>query len=167
MTDENTITPPRKRGRPSNADLAARAAQAGGPVAPSAAPSATPVPPDASMPGKRGPKPGRRKKGMSAEDQSNLSRQIIGLHQIAAMATGIPELQVGEKEAELLASALANVSAEYGLSLSGKTGATLQLLGVAAMVYLPRLSALKARVAAKKAQGAALHAVKNDAPADA
>ena len=166
MTDENTITPPRKRGRPSNADLAARAAQGGGPVPPSAALSATPVP-DASLPGKRGPKPGRRKKGMSVEDQSNLSRQIIGLHQIAAMATGIPELQVGEKEAELLASALANVSAEYGLSLSGKTGATLQLLGVAAMIYLPRLSALKTRVAAKKAQGASLHAVKDDAPADA
>lgn len=159
MTDEkipdtsapSDITPPKKRGRPSNADLASRLGKS--PDTPKSVDDAKP------MPGKRGPKPGRRKKGMSDEDKGTLAKQVMGLHQIASMATGVPELAISEPEAALLASAIANVSVEYGLSMSGKTGALLQLLGVAAMVYLPRLGAVKQRAIAKKATKNTLHAV--------
>lgn len=163
MTDETQqpteSTAPRKRGRPSNADLAARAAAAGQTLGANPAPAAAKPVGDESLPGKRGPKPGRRKKGMTPEALENMAKQIQGLHHIASVATGLEELRINEMEAAMLSRALTGVSEEYGLSLSGKTGATLQLLGVMAMVYVPRLGAIKAKAAARKAQGAALHAV--------
>ena len=97
-------------------------------------------------------KPGRPKKGVSfsGDDLASMAKQVQGLHQIAALATGIPELVLQKEEAEMLGVAIARVCEEYGLSLSGKTGALLQLAAAGAMIYAPRLAAVAQRV--KQAQ---------------
>lgn len=108
---------------------------------------AAPVPP-ATAAKKRGRPPKRAV--YSDEAKSTLARQIIGLHLIASQATGIPELALSEPEAAMLAESVAAVSVEYGLSLSGKTGALIQLIAAAAMVYAPRFGAINKRVKQKK-----------------
>lgn len=102
-------------------------------------------PKDAAAPGaekKEGPKKTASRK---AEDTEALAHQLVGLHQFAALATGLPELVISEKEGQMLAKGINAVADEYGLSLSGKTGAALQFLAAAAMVYVPRGLAIKAR----------------------
>lgn len=91
-------------------------------------------------------KPKRRSK----IDASAVAKQIQGLHMLAAHATGLSELQISEGESVLLADAVVNMSSEYGLELSGKTGAALQLFAACAMVYLPRFSVINAKMKAKK-----------------
>lgn len=97
-------------------------------------------------------KPGRKPKKtvMDAAARSSLGKQIVGLHMVSAMAFSIPELVITEQEGELLANAIAAVSEEYGLSLTGKTGAALQLVGTGAMIYLPRFFAMQKRVNAAR-----------------
>lgn len=90
--------------------------------------------------------PKRRAKA-SGEKLAAMAKQIQGLHLFVAMGTGVPELQITEAEAGMLASAMSEVAAEYGLSVDGKTGAALQLFGAAAMVYAPRYLAFRKRVA--------------------
>lgn len=99
-------------------------------------------------------KPGRPRKSasLSSDDVLSLAKQVQGMHQLAALASGIPELIVDENEAVLLSGAIAKVSEEYGLSLTGKTGAMLQLLAAAGMIYAPRLVAVAKRVKAQKQQ---------------
>lgn len=113
--------------------------------------SGAPVSPAVSIPqGSDTPKakPGRKPKKVSISDadKTALGKQIVGLHLIASMTFGIPELVIQEQEGELLASAIVNVAEEYGLSLAGKTGAAIQLVGTAAMIYLPRYFAMQTRV---------------------
>jgi len=86
----------------------------------------------------------RTKKAVT--DPAQLGKQIKGLHAMAAIVTGIPELMIDEQEGELLANALNAVAEEYGLSISGKTGAAIQLFGACAMIYAPRLLLLKKRI---------------------
>lgn len=95
---------------------------------------------------KRGP--GRPRKSAPAFDVSAMAEQIKGLHLIAAMATNIPELVLDDKSAQMLAQGIGAVTKEYGLDLSGKTGAALQLFGAAAIIYVPRFIAMKKRVIA-------------------
>lgn len=108
-------------------------------------PAATTIPPGAD---KLKAKPGRKPKKVVVTDaeKTALGKQIVGLHLIASMTFGIPELVIQEAEGELLASAIVNVAEEYGLSLGGKTGAAIQLVGTAAMIYLPRYFAMQNRV---------------------
>lgn len=120
--------PKKRRGRPPK-----------NPGAPNAeAPGAAPKSPQVK-PGKRGPK-------MSAEQIGILARQLSGLHMAAAMVTKIGELRIGDDEARMLAFGISGVCEEYGLSLDGKTGAAVTLLGTAAMIYVPRFFAIQARV---------------------
>ena len=127
-------TPPVKRGR----------------GRPPKAESATPIPPGSSVPPKS--KPGR-KPSVKREplDIAALSQQIAGIHMLAAQITGIPEVQINEYEAQMLATSVVAVCNEYDLSLDGKTGAFLQLIASAAIVYLPRVSVIRARLAEKDA----------------
>lgn len=128
------FTPAKRRGRP-----------------PKNPPGETPTPVDgaSAAPAK---KRGRPPKAISHESRGMMARQLAGLHLIAAGALGIPELQLAESEAESLAQGIAAVCDEYGLSLSGKTGAALQLFAAAAMVYAPRFFAVKARIEKTKAE---------------
>lgn len=109
-----------------------------------------PVSPSDAAAAGSAPKParGRPKKGVtfSGDDVAAMAKQVQGLHQLAALATGIPELELQREEAEMLGVAIARVCEEYGLSLSGKTGALLQLAAAGAMIYAPRLSAVASRV---------------------
>lgn len=136
------VTAPTKRGRgrPSNASKAAAAAAGAG---------ATPV-------GESGPRPTKRgRKGAPSYDQAArlaLANQVKGLHELAAMGTGIPEFRLADQEAILLADAMANVSEQYGLSLSGKTGALVQMAAACAMIYAPRFAMVQQRVRATKAK---------------
>lgn len=88
-------------------------------------------------------------------------KQIAGLHAVAAHLTGIPELVISDQEGDLLASGLQAVAEEYGLELGGKTGAAIQLLSAAAVVYLPRFAAItqkqKAAQNERKNENAAPH----------
>ena len=120
--------------------------------------AASEIPSDAQPVAKRG-RPPSKSKGLSAEAQANLAKQIQGLHYIAASATGLGELQISDAEAAMLADGIAAVSREYGLSIDGKTGAALQLLAAAAIVYTPRLRAINARRAQPAVQdNGAVHA---------
>lgn len=111
---------------------------------------ATPVPVSAAAPSKRRGRPPKRTAAYSDEEKNSLARQITGLHLIAAKMTGIPEIEISPPEAVCLAEAVANVSSEYGLSMSGKTGAMVQLIATAAMIYAPRFGAIKKRINEKK-----------------
>lgn len=134
------VTPPKKRGRKSNAEREALAA-AGNPVSPSTS---------------SGAKRGRPRKGAVSIDSTALAKQLQGLHTLGAMLTGIPEMQILPEEAALLADAVKNVAEEYDLELSGKTGAAIQLLATAAMIYVPRLLQVRQR-AMQAAQQGAMH----------
>lgn len=174
MTDENKVpenltpetgaenqgvTPPKRRGRP--------------PKNPPADGDPSPVGSD-NVSAKRGPGRPSKKKGkvsFSGEDLDALAKQVMGLHQLASIATGIPELAISEQESKMLGGSLASVAEEYGLELSGKTGAMLQLIAVCGMIYVPKFAVLKTRVAEAKARRANqrgnLHAiVGNETAAD-
>lgn len=73
-----------------------------------------------------------------AIDAQALGRQIQGIHILAAQITGIEEIILSEGESTELAKSVLSVCAEYDLSIDGKTGAALQLLATAAMLYIPR-----------------------------
>lgn len=95
------------------------------------------------------PKRGRKAKttGPVYDDEARhkLAKNLQGLHVMGAMILQFPELQIADHEADMLADGIIKVSHEYGLELSGKTGAAIQLFGAAAMIYLPRLAMLKKR----------------------
>jgi hypothetical protein len=144
------VTAPKRRGRP--------------PKNPPADGVANPVDGSENASNKRGP--GRPKKkgkvNFSGEDLNALAKQVVGLHQLAAIATGIPELAISEQEGAMLGGAMASVAEEYNLELSGKTGAMLQLIAVCGMIYVPKFGALKTRVneaKARRAQKGTLHVI--------
>ncbi len=114
---------------------------------------------DEAPPKKRGRPAGStttKHKTAAKNDNETLAKNIAGIHAMAAMMTGIPEVQLSEDEAQMLASAVDGLSREYGLKLDGKTGAAIQLIGAAAIIYGPRAIAISARLsAAKKASEAA------------
>ena len=79
------------------------------------------------------------KRKPSSNNVDNLSKQIEGLHIIASSMTGIKELIISPTESSMLASSIITVCDEYNLSIDGKTGAAMQLLATAAMIYAPRI----------------------------
>lgn len=124
---EKIEAPKRRRGRPSLADSKLREEQIG-----------------ASASAKEKKKPNKKVEYDNTSIE-NLARQIIGLHMIAAKVSGIEEFNLSEMEAQMLASSVIGVASQYDLAMSGKTGATLQLVGVAVMIYLPRFEILNKR----------------------
>lgn len=128
---------PKKRGRKSNeerARIAAEQLEAGGPAATGTAPR----------------KKAANRKSYTTADIGAMAKQLVGLHQIGAMMTGIPEIQISEQEAAALSAAIVNISEQYDLAIDGKTGALIQILGTAAMIYVPRISLINARAKANK-----------------
>jgi hypothetical protein len=128
---------PKKRGRKSNAEkarMAAEAIEAGG-----------------EPPKSTGAKPRAKKASYSDADIGAMAKQLVGLHHIGAMMTGMSELVISEQEAVMLSSAIVNVSQQYDLAIDGKTGAMIQILGTAAMIYVPRVLSISAKAKARKA----------------
>jgi hypothetical protein len=94
--------------------------------------------------------PKARKKSKPA-DEKKLAKQLQGIHMIFSAMSGFSELQISDAEADALAIAIQNTADEYDLSLSGKTGALIQLLGAAAMIYIPRAVVINAKIKAARA----------------
>lgn len=132
-------TPRRGRGRPSKAE---KAGDINNPPQPKEIPASGAT--TAAKPKSRAKK--------AEINVSELAAQIHGMHAMISMMTGLAELQIHEKEAEALAKGVVAVTEQYGFEISGKTGASLQLFAAAAMVYAPRVFAIKARMAHAKAQ---------------
>ena len=103
----------------------------------------------------KGPKPkrGRKPKGI---DEGVLSKQLVGLHLIAAEVLKMPEIAIDQDEAELLANAISGIAKEYNLAVSGKTAAWLGLAGAAAMVYAPRAIVIAKKMPKRKGQPSAV-----------
>lgn len=94
-------------------------------------------------------KPGRPSKADSkvAIDPGKLGNQLIGIHQLMAMFTNTPELQLTPQAGQALGEAIVAVCNEYDLNISGKTGAMVQLLATSAMIYAPMVMQIRYRVA--------------------
>lgn len=99
-------------------------------------------------------KPTRNKKKGSM-DSSALGQQLVGVHQLAAMILGVQELQLSPDDGAALGKAIVAICEEYNLSIDGKTGAGLQLFGVAAMIYIPKYFMFRHRIAHETAQALA------------
>lgn len=100
-------------------------------------------------------KPGKRKAAsFDSATIAMMGKQLAGMHQIAFMATGIPEVVISEAEGIMLAQGICNVCEQYNLSIDGKTGATLQLAFTAAAIYGPRALSVRARAMRAQAQQA-------------
>jgi hypothetical protein len=104
----------------------------------------TPVGADATgAPEDQAPRQQRKRK--STVDVGALAKNLRGIHALAAKMIPIkgPDgkmlLELDDTEATQLADAVAGVAKEYDLELSGKTGSAIQLLGVVAMIYGPRI----------------------------
>lgn len=80
----------------------------------------------------------RRSKKTETESLDAFAKQIQGIHHMASLVTGVPEAAISDVESRMLAESVIAVSEEYGFELSGKSGASLQLLAACAMVYTPR-----------------------------
>jgi hypothetical protein len=98
------------------------------------------------VPAKRGRKP-TAKETKSHIDPGKLGNQLVGIHQLAAMFTNTPELQLTDAGGRALGEAIVNVCNEYDLNISGKTGAMMQLLATSAMIYAPMFMAIRFRYA--------------------
>ncbi|MHB1222235.1 MAG: hypothetical protein ACYC0J_09595 [Gammaproteobacteria bacterium] len=83
--------------------------------------------------------------GFSEAAINQLAKQIEGIHLVGSMVTGIPELALDAESAKALSVAVVGVCQQYDLEISGKTGATIQLIGTAAVIYLPRYFAFRQR----------------------
>ena len=133
----------KKRGRP-------RKVQEGAAVAP------VEIPEESTKPEKSKASRKPRKSAISTEA---LAAQLQGIHALAALYLG-PDFTIDAQEAQLLADAMATVAKEYNISIGGKAGAWLGLLGACAMVYGPRLPAILAKAKAIKTRGKAeVHAL--------
>lgn len=116
--------------------------------------SAQPLEQQTIAPGTDAPKQKRkytkRRATLDPEQVATLAKQLQGIHMMIASAVQVPELQISEIESVTLAQSLQTVSNEYGLSLSGKTGATIQLLATAAIIYMPRMKYINEKFKPKK-----------------
>lgn len=90
-----------------------------------------------AAPGAESPenKPTRRR---SRKVNANSVQQIIGIHKMISMLPGMEIFAIEENEAQILAEGMQGIADEYGVTMSGKTGATLNMVAALAMVYGPR-----------------------------
>lgn len=106
---------------------------------------------------------GRPRKPHIELDPSAIARQVKGLHGFAAMLTGLKELNLSDAEAEELAKASVNFSREFGYEPNPKLLAGLELIGVAGVIYVPRVLLIIARIQEIKAKRAAAQPIEGTA----
>lgn len=104
-----------------------------------------------TIPGAAAAKP-RKTKSSGKIDVNAIANQLVGLHQLAFIASGqqFPEMVIQPQEGMILAQGICAVCEQYDLSIDGKTGAFLQLAGACAMVYAPRIIEVRRRMAAQR-----------------
>jgi len=83
-------------------------------------------------------KPRESKPKVTRLEKNILSGQLRAGHQIAALVTGINELNISGDEAEALAVAISDVLQYHDIVVNPKAAAYLNLLTVAGMIYLPK-----------------------------
>lgn len=76
-------------------------------------------------------------------DKDALAAEVVKAHLLIAKWTKQPALQVDENEARILASAVEAVCVEFGIELSGKSGALTQAIYALLIVYGPRVPAFQ------------------------
>jgi hypothetical protein len=164
---QETQKPRRGRGRPFGSRASASPLQE------------TPVTPENSDKPEDAATPRRKRKAQV--DVSVLAKNLKGIHELAAKIVPIkgPDgkmlLALDDMEASQLAEAVASVAKEYDFEMSGKTGAAIQLFGVAAMIYGPRIYVIQQmrlymqqqKQAAEAAARAADNSVVSNIPAGA
>lgn len=89
-----------------------------------------------------------------SESTHKLAKQLEGIHLMIASVTKLNEMCISDTESLMLAQSLQTMSAEYDLSLDGKTGAALQLIATAAMIYVPRLIVINNKIKTRQHAGA-------------
>jgi hypothetical protein len=94
----------------------------------------------------------KKRAGSAKSDPDKLARQIVGGHMLAATFTGLPELVISTEEGRILADAMITMTEEYGLVISGKTAAAMQLLAAVGIVYAPRAILIITRINANQQQ---------------
>lgn len=93
----------------------------------------------------KAPPQSKKKKGEFVEpDMLKLSRQLMGVHAVAARITGLPFVAISDAESLMLAESVTAMAREYDLVVSGKAAATFQLIGALAVIYGPRAVMFKA-----------------------
>lgn len=107
--------------------------------------------PSGSAPRRGRPPKSGTKKVYSVDEITLLGKQLVGIHAMASMMTQIPEAAISDPEGLMMAQSIVNLADQYDLELDGKTGAAIQLLATAAMIYAPRVIAVKRRMAAEQA----------------
>lgn len=103
--------------------------------------SVTPLNPDAAAE----EKPNRRRTKKSF-DRELFAKQIMGAHFAAATFLNAPEMIIQSDEALALADSMSNMAACYEIQISERASALLTLAGTMAMIYVPRIIAIKSRV---------------------
>jgi len=88
----------------------------------------------------------KTRKVKTSYDEGLLTQQVVGIHMMAAQFSGIPEVVITPDEGKALAKSIILVADQYELSIDGKTGAFIQLLATAAMIYAPRFMMVKHRM---------------------
>lgn len=129
-----TAQPARRRGRPFGSKNNASSTPLG----------ETPLGPDSASPAGTGPK--TRKRRTKPVDLEDMAKKIQGTHMMLALMTGMTEMQVSDAEAKMLATAMADVAREFDMAPNGKATAVVMLIGTVAIIYLPRLAMLKAKM---------------------
>lgn len=96
---------------------------------------------------------GRRKAGKGSDNQASveaLTRALMLVHTGIASATKMPELQLENGEAEILARASARVMEEFDIRPDPKIEAVIGLVIAAGTVYTPKVYFIRQRMKAER-----------------
>lgn len=109
-----------------------------------------------TIPASDAPKRGRLRKGPAIEfDKEALARSVKGTHGTLAFFLGMPELVLSDKEADEFASAFADFAREFDFEPNPKIMAAANMIGVAGIIYVPRIVLIARRIKAQRAGKAA------------
>ncbi len=95
---------------------------------------------------------GRRPKSETGENsarvgvkisRADLASKLSGAHQLAALATGLPILQLDKQEADEYAGAILEVAKYHSITLDGKLFAWIQLAATVGTIYGTRILMLR------------------------
>lgn len=105
----------------------------------------------------------RASKSKAQATTAGYAQALVIIHAGLAAVLKSPEMNLAANEATMYASALDGFAQEFGVVLSSKAQAAMTLIGVAGMIYVPRIAAISAR---KKAAKRPPQPAQQDAPID-
>lgn len=105
---------------------------------------------DAGTGGETRAESGEKQKRPSKLDLDLFASQLQGFHLMAAQLLKNPLLEITDKEAKQLASALKDIMAVHSINVSPSTLAYAKLIGAVGMIYGPRVAMMTAAKAAER-----------------